>query len=260
MSGGQGGTAIIEGANAIVAALSVRLGRPVRLKVLEDYTDLLAATTAGTVLLAWLPPLIHIDAVDAGARLVAVPERGGSLTYRAALLVRSDSRYHRTTDLAGARMAWTDPVSAAGHIYPKLLLGDAGLPAAQLSERFVGSFRAACASVADGTTDACACFVSEDSHRSPTNMLADIARVFPAAPWRLRVLDVTESIPPDGLVIAPAVEAALARSIADALLALADDPTGRDGIGKLLMATRLVAPTPLVDRALARLRQLRGRV
>ncbi len=41
---------MIEGAKALVAALAARLGRPVRLKLLEDYAEVLSATTSGATI------------------------------------------------------------------------------------------------------------------------------------------------------------------------------------------------------------------
>jgi ABC-type phosphate/phosphonate transport system substrate-binding protein len=249
---------MIEGAKALVAALAARLGRPVRLKLLEDYAEVLSATTSGAMDLAWMPPLVHVDAVDAGARLLAVPDRGGVLTYRAALLVSATSKIGEPKQLRGARFAWTDRVSAGGHLYPKMLLAAHGVKPIPVNEKFVGSARAACAAVSDGLADCCSCFVSEGSHTSPTKMLADVARVFPAAPWRLRVLDVTESIPPDGIVVGRHVDKTERTELLTALLALNDDSAGLDAIQKLLFAERLVRPNLAVQRAIARLRQLRG--
>jgi phosphate/phosphite/phosphonate ABC transporter binding protein len=258
VSGGQGGATMLEGAKSFVTALEAKLRRPVRLKMLEDYARLLQATTSGGVDLAWMPPILHIDAVDHEARLLAVPERGGSVTYRAAILVSATSRIGDVEALRGARMAWTDPVSAAGHVYPKLHLAHEGLRRTQYTERFVGSFRAACAAVSDGTADACGCFISEASHLSPTRILAEVARVFPAASWRLRVLAVTESIPPDGIVVAPTIGVEASIPLVQALLAMNDEPDGVDAIRKLLFANRLVKPNVEVDRVIGRLRLLRS--
>lgn len=250
VSAAHGGATLVEGAKNVAAALGARIGRIVRPTVLDSYQTLEAAVVAGTVHVAWLPPLLHARATASGARLVAVPERGGAVVYRSALLVRADAPIRAVTDLAGKKAAWSDPSSSAGAIFPRRHLAAAGVTLA--SETMAGSFRAACAAVADGDADVCGCFVSEVAAKTgPPAILADIAKVFAAAPWRLRVLAVTDAIPPDGIVVAARVEQEMASAIAGALLSLHHERVGADALEKMLSARKLVAPDAHVKALVA---------
>src|SRR5262249_12344971 len=146
ISQGHGGTTVIEGARAFADLLGDTIGRPVRLLVEHDYKALLRSVLAGGMELSWLPPFLHIPATSQGHRLAAVCERGGAVTYRGALLVRNDSKFSVTNDLRNERfrLAWSDPASAAGCVFPRLHLVTHGIVPQQnfISERFYGGPRA----------------------------------------------------------------------------------------------------------------------
>lgn len=252
ISQAHGGATVIEGARAFAGALGRLLGEPWRVHVAADYATLQQALLAGSVDLAWLPPFIHIEAARQGGQLLAVCERAGRLTYRSSLLVRADDPVREVAELRGARVAWTDASSASGYVFPRLLVLASGVPASHAfaEELFLGSPREVCGAVADGRADLGACFTSEAHAGDPQLALADVARIYPAATWRLRVLATTAAIPSDGMVVAPATDAAWRARARDALLRLHADPEGQTGIAKLLFADRLVAPGPQIQRAI----------
>lgn len=240
LGAGHGGESMLSGARAFTAALAKTLRREVRLVVSDDYEALLARLLADATDLAWMPPLIHARATAAGATLAAVSERDGALTYRSALLVRVDSPAAALTDLRDVRVAWTDLHSAAGHTFPRLHLQAAGVSITD--ETFAGSPLAACAAVADGSADLCACFVRESAASAPARALADVSRVYAPATWRLKVIAITDAIPPDGIVIAPGVQAADVTRYTDGLLKLHRQPAGLAALWSLMAATRLARP------------------
>src|SRR5438067_9347542 len=143
-------------------ALAKGLGSPVMASMADDYEQLLKCVLDGAVDVAWLPPLLHARAAEQGARLVALPQRGGWLTFRSALLVRNDDPAKKISDLRGARAAWRDRSSASGYLFPRLELP----PAAIGAEKFFGSVIDAAQAVVNGDADLCTCFVS-DAARDP---------------------------------------------------------------------------------------------
>jgi phosphonate transport system substrate-binding protein len=248
----HGGATVIEGARAFTQALGRLLGTSARLHVAEDYDALQETIRTGGVDLAWLPPFLHIEAARHGALLAAVCERAGALTYRSALIVRADSPIQSIAEVRGVRVAWTDRSSASGYVFPRLLVVSSGVGASEAfaEELFLGSPREVCGAVADGRADLGACFTSEAHADNRDTTLADVARVFPAASWRLRVLGITSAIPSDGVVLSGATDAALRTRISEALLKMNTDPQGVSGLAKLFFADRLVAPTRSVSLAI----------
>jgi phosphonate transport system substrate-binding protein len=238
VSRSHGGEQLVEGSRRFAALLEQRLGQPVRSIIARDYDHLLEGVVVSGIDLAWMPPLLHARAVEHEALLAAVVQRSVALTYRAAILVRDDSDFHSLEDLRGARAAWTDRVSASGYLFPKLHLLAAGVE--DLKESLYGSFDSAMTAVREGRADVCSSFVGN----KPV--------VFP----RLRVLSLTDAIPPDGLVLAPSLDGALQARLRDLLLQLHESNEGRKSLRELFSADKLVPVTHPVSRAIERLRAL----
>jgi len=174
-------------------------------------------------------------------------------------LVRDDSPFVAVGDLRGARVAWADPSSASGHLFARLHLLGAGIdPPRDLGgEKFLGSAEAACAAVSDGKADLCACYVSDAAGANPLRALADVRRTLGAAAAKLRVLAVTASIPPDGVVLAPTLDGWRQAKLRDTLLALHERTGGARAIAELMQAERLAPVTNELLAVLAGTRRLR---
>ena len=246
----NGGPALLDGARQLAAALARELREPVDLVVRYDYAALFKSVVSSSVELAWMPPLLHARAANEGARLVALSQRGGALGYRSAIVVARDC-FASLRDLVGVRAAWVDPNSSSGYIFPRLHLVAAGLDPVKTfaSERFCGSATNACRLVAAGEADVAACFLSVAHDRDSAQR--ELERMFntPA----LRVLDITAKIPPDGFVVARAVDDARVQAIRTALLSLHARADGAAALAALLQAERLVGVPAAVVRDLQRL-------
>jgi phosphonate transport system substrate-binding protein len=225
----------------------------VHVDVAADYAAIAHAVVNGRAHAAWMPPVSHARATLAGAHLVAVAERHGGLAYRSALLVRTDSVWTAPSGLHAVRAAWTDPSSASGWLFPRLHLLAAGLDPKRdiASEKFYGSAEGALAAVAGGEADLCACYVRDTN---PAQALDDAERVFRGAREKLRVLAITDLIPPDGVVVGPGMDQTARAQIATALLGLHHRDLGRAALAELMQAERLVPPTDDVLRLVQRLR------
>ena len=240
-----GGPRLAEAAEELSSTLSVALETPVELVVASEYSDLFDQLVAGKIHIAWMPPLLHARATGEGAELVAVSERDGSFTYRSAVLVRADSNAQRLRDLRGARLAWVDPSSAAGYIFPRLDLLGAGInPERDLAgEKFYGSIALAADAVVAGDADACACHVRGGAGSSRSAAFLDVRQSLGPRADRLRVLHVTDSIPPDGLVVSGKLPEAERRKVREAVLSLNLAPRGRAAVQALLNADSLAPVT-----------------
>jgi ABC-type phosphate/phosphonate transport system substrate-binding protein len=258
ISRSHGGPTLLSGAHVFADELAERMQVRCKLVVADDYEHLSTGVGSGGVDVAWMPPLVHARAVRSGALLAAVAERSGAVTYRSAILTRADAPYLNERALAGARAAWADRSSAAGYAFARLHLVAAGVDPdrALKSQTFHGSAAAACAAVADGNADFCACFVSEAAADDPARALADVERVYAPARWRLRVLALTDAIPPDGVVLGAHVDGATQAHARDALLRMHATRRGAEGLRALMQADRLVPVTEAVRRILKKLDQV----
>jgi phosphonate transport system substrate-binding protein len=232
--------------------LGTALGTTVTTSVAPSYELLLERLLAGKTQVAWLPPLLHARATRQGAKLAAVPLRGGWLTYRSALLVRKDQPVVGLSRMRGLRAAWVDRSSGSGYVFPRLELSMLGAPPERVfaSEDFFGSAAKAGAAVAAGEADVCACFVSDAAGRDPATALQDVRRAVGDAAPALRVLHVTEPIPPDGFVLSAKLTGPEQTRVTAALLALHETLAGRDLLRDLLRAEKLSAVTEAIVRSL----------
>jgi phosphonate transport system substrate-binding protein len=226
----------------LAGAITSALGSPVTTVLADDYDDLIRRVLGGAVDVAWLPPLLHARAAAEGARLVALPQRGGWLTFRSALLVRKDDPITAPGKLRGARVAWRDRSSASGYLFPRIELAALGATPdkAFASEKFYGSVVDAAQAVVSGAADLCTCWVSDPSARDPARAMAEIEKALgPELARKLRVLHVTDPIPPDGLVVAAQVAEDERATITAALLALHKTAEGKKALETVFQAERL---------------------
>src|ERR1700716_4235754 len=100
---------------------------------------------------------------------------------------------------------------------PELAARGAPPEKAFASEKFYGSVKDAAMAVVNREADLCTCFVS-DAARDPERAAGEIRTALGDAAAKLRVLHVTDPIPPDGFVVAARVSDEERSAIATALL------------------------------------------
>ena len=165
----------------------------------KTYQALDAAVMKGEVDAAWGPPLTcaRIEGSRGSVALRAV--RGGAVTYRAALVSRSQDTFEIETLGQGTfrpRVAWVEQSSVGGYLLPRAHLRSAGIDVetAFLNQRMLGSYSACIDALFDFESDLTAVFVRN----------GDFANTWKERAQRLRVLAYTDESPNDGVVISPA--------------------------------------------------------
>jgi phosphonate transport system substrate-binding protein len=115
-------------AEGFAAFLTSELGMPVVARVDADYTGTVEAMRAGHAHIAFLSPLAAALAHEAaGARVILAEERNGLPYYNSRFWVRTDSGIDGLAGLRGKVVAFNDPLSASGFLFPVANLIDAGL-------------------------------------------------------------------------------------------------------------------------------------
>lgn len=99
--------------------LGAELGIPVVARVDADYTGTVEAMRSGLAHIAFLSPMASAQAHEiAGARMILAEERYGQVYYNTRFWVRSDSGITSLEDLRGKTIAFNDPLSASGYLFP----------------------------------------------------------------------------------------------------------------------------------------------
>jgi phosphonate transport system substrate-binding protein len=141
------------------------LGVPVRITVAADYAAVVEALRNQTADLAFTHPGGYVLASrEAKATIVAKNLWHGKSTFTSRIFVRKESGVRDLEDLRGKTIAFVDPTSSSGYIYPMALLIQRGLvknrdPKTFFREAvFAGAHDAAMRALLNGHVDAIASF------------------------------------------------------------------------------------------------------
>lgn len=158
-------TELIAAGEEFGRTLGKLLGTPVRVTVASDYAAVIEALRNRTADLAFVHPAGYVLANrEAKAVIVAKNLWHGKATFTARFYVRKDSGLKTLEDLRGRTIAFVDPASSSGYIYPMVLLIERGLvrnrdPKTFFREVvFAGSHDAGMRALLNGHVDALASF------------------------------------------------------------------------------------------------------
>ena len=196
-------------------ALGQLIGIPVRVTVASDYAAVIEALRNRTADLAWVHPAGYVLANrEAKAMIVARNLWHGKATFTSRIFVRRDSGLKALEDLRGKTIAFVDPASSSGYIYPMLLLIERGLVKGRDPKTFFrevvfsGSHDASMQALLNGHVDSIATF---DQARE--QYLKD-----PAQREKLIVVAETRPIPEAGIASREGLDPAIVSRVRTALL------------------------------------------
>ncbi len=147
---------------AIGAYLEGATGRRIEPRLTIDHAAAIESLAAGRADIAFMGALPYVMARSRiGARALLSEVYRGKPSYRGAVFVRRDGGIARLAELRGKSIAFADPISESGFLYPLDLFVEAGLLAARDDPRaffgevyFAGGYQQAIQAVANGLVDA----------------------------------------------------------------------------------------------------------
>jgi len=123
-----------------------------------DYTAVIEAMRAARLDVARFGPFSYVLArAVAEVEPIAVigTDAGEPATYHSVILTAADSGIADLDDLRGRTIAFTDPASTSGYLFPRFMLNEAGIdPDQEMEPIFAGSGDAVLLAVANGQVDA----------------------------------------------------------------------------------------------------------
>lgn len=232
-------TLLQEAGGALAQELGKRLDLPIKLYVAADYAGVIEALRNQTVDLAFVHPVAYILANrEARARIMVKSIRGGSATYTSRFFVLKEGGIKTVDDLRGKTIAFVDPASTSGYIYPMVFLIKGGLvrgkdPKTFFKEAvFSGAHDAVLNAVLRRQVD-----VAVSYPHAPDTLIKD-----PERRSQLTYIAETPPIPNDGACVRDGVPPELAQRIKAVLLSL-NDPVGRPLLKNLYAVDGLVDAT-----------------
>ncbi len=190
---------VITSAEEIVAALEERTGYTFDVEVPTSYIAVVEAMGAEPARadIAWLSTFAYVLASDKyGAEIALQVGRYGELEYRGMFVTRKDSGIKSLEDIAGKTIAFVDPASTSGHIYPSAMLSDWGIEPAETV--FAGGHPQAMLAVYSGRTDVgCAYYSPTSDEGEIRDARSDLLNEHFDAGEVLQIIEFTDWIPND---------------------------------------------------------------
>jgi phosphonate transport system substrate-binding protein len=191
------------------------VGVPVRVTVASDYAAVIEALRNRSADLAFVHPGGYVLASrEAKATIVAKNVWHGKSSFTSRIFVRRDAGIKTLEDLRGKTIAFVDPASSSGYIYPMVLLIQRGLVKNRDPKTFFkdvvfsGAHDASMRALLNGHVDAIASFdlAREQYLKDPTER------------ERLVVVAETPEIPEAGIAARDGLDAATVAKVRAALL------------------------------------------
>lgn len=173
----------------ISAYLEGELGLPVEGFVTQDHAAAVEALRNAEADISFMGALPYVLAHDQiGAEVILAEVYRGSPLYTGRIFVRRDSGINSLEDLRGKSIAFADPISESGYLYPLDIFVQAGLLEAGQDPQsffgtvyFAGGYQQAIQAVANGFADAAGASQYAELLLSP-EQLQDITWIAESAP------------------------------------------------------------------------------
>ena len=210
-------TDLLVSGEAFGTALGKLIDVPIRVTVASDYAAVIEALRNRTADLAFVHPAGYVLANrEAKAMIVAKDQWHGHTSYTSRIYVRKESGITTLEGLRGKTIAFVDPASSSGYVYPMVLLIQKGLVQNRDPKTFFkdfvysGSHDAGLLALLNGHVDALASF---DQARE--QYLKD-----PAQREKIIFVAETPPIPEGGICARDGLDPALVAKVRGALLSM----------------------------------------
>ncbi|GAB4454688.1 MAG: phosphate/phosphite/phosphonate ABC transporter substrate-binding protein [Armatimonadaceae bacterium] len=222
---------IADSAKPMADFIAKEIGIPVETFTSTDYAGMVEAMGSGKVDIASFGPFSYVLANDQGAaEVILKTSRRGSFTYPWMFVARADSGIAKIEDAKGKKIAFVDPSSTSGYLYPAYYLKKQDLDPNDFFSQviFAGSHDTAVRNVYQGTVDVAA--VYDDVRDKLVKTLPDVKD-------KVKVLYTTRGtsgeIPNDAIAVRPGLSEELKTQIKQALLKYAEVEEGKKTLAEV---------------------------
>lgn len=128
---------VVEDVKPVVAYLEKSMGMEVKHYVVSDYAGIVEALRNASADMGFMGPLQYVLAHSmAGAYPILGEVYKGKPSYVSRIFVRKDSGIRSAEDLKGKTIAFVDPISSSGYLYPLKIFKDKGLVRSEATDFF----------------------------------------------------------------------------------------------------------------------------
>ncbi|MFZ9870325.1 MAG: phosphate/phosphite/phosphonate ABC transporter substrate-binding protein [Candidatus Kapaibacteriota bacterium] len=247
--------AIIQNGDLLAAFIQDRTGLSVRVEVPNFYITVVEAFGTDRADVAIMNTFSYLLAhAKYGANAVLrVTRRYGELSYRGEIIVRADRGIDSLPQLEGKTIAYVDPSSTSGYIYPKELLREHNITTKE--EMFAQGHNQVVMKVYQGDIDAGAVFYSSPDTVTGEQLDArcKVSTSYPDVYDVVKILALTREIPNDPVVVRKGLPTEIRDAVIKALLEFQQLP---EGPAALMEIASIEGFVPTTDAAYGDVRSL----
>ncbi len=167
--------------------------------------------------------------------------RHGLATYQSQFIAKEGGSIKTLADFAGKKVAFVDPASTSGFLLPKKILNDKGInPGAEV---FAMKHDSVVSMVYQGQVDGGATFYSPPDNGELQDARRLVKTQYPDVEKKIKIIELTESIPNDPIVFRKDLPADMKKIIADAFVKFVRTPEGKETFNKIYGLTDLKEAT-----------------
>lgn len=213
---------LIEDTAPLHKMLGDEIGKPVEGFIATNYIGVVEALGTGTIDFALIPPFAYILAnkKNGSEALLTSIGKHDEPGYYSVLLTRTDNDVSKVEDLKGRKIAFVDPSSTSGYIFPAVILKDHGIDIEQdITYQFAGGHDKALQLLINGDVDAIGTY--EDA-------VTKFSKEFPEIKEKVKVLEKSDLIPGITLTVSSKVDDETKAKIKEAFLKITSTKEGQD--------------------------------
>ncbi len=224
---------VMRNAQPIVTMMRKELGMDVVPFVATDYTGVIEAMRAGRLDVAFFAPGAYMLAErQAQAKVILKVVRDGKPYFYSAIITHKDSGIKTIKDLKGRTVAFVDPASLSGSLYPRMMILNEGLNPERDFKRviYAGGHDATVLAVLNRQVDAGATFANDNTghYGAWHEFLKDPKKVA-----QIRVVAFSKPMPSDNFAVSKDLDPVIVNRVKNALLKISSNPTGRAQLKKI---------------------------
>lgn len=215
------GDTLIESVEPLTEMLSKELGIKVEGFTATNYVGVVEGLGSGQVDFGFIPPFAYVLAnSESNAKVILTAiNKSGEAMYRSQFLVRKDSGIKNFTDIKGKTVAFVDPSSTSGYLFPGAHLITEGLNIEKdIQYVYSGGHDKSVQLLLNGDVDVATTFVDARER---------YAVDFPTAMEETEVLGYTDYIPNISVTLRGDMDSELQGKIKDALLKIQESEEGK---------------------------------
>ncbi len=218
----QDGDKLIESVQPLADMLAEEIGIKVRAFTATNYVGVVEGLGSGQVDFGFIPPFAYVLANsenNAQVILTALNSSGKS-NYRSQFLVRTDSPIQSFDDVRGKVVAFVDPQSTSGYLFPGAHLKGQGIDLEKdIQYIYAGGHDKALQLLLNGDVDVATTSV---------DIRQRYAKDFPTAMEETRVLGYTDYIPNISVTVRGSLDIEMQNKIKNALMKIAETEEGAE--------------------------------